>query len=62
MNSLPVPLWVLIPCALAIFYLGYRRWRRKPERVIKPGTLWLFPALLAAVILPPLYLQPHKPL
>jgi|GEM_PF-2228369 len=61
MDSLPIPLWVLIPCVLAIFYLGYRHWQRKPERVIRPGKLWLFPTLLAAIILPLLYLQPHKP-
>ena len=61
MEQLPIPLWVLIPCAAAILYLGYRRWRRKPERVLKPGRLWLFPAILAAIILPLLYLQPHKP-
>ncbi|MCB2014720.1 MAG: hypothetical protein R3E11_13195 [Sphingobium sp.] len=61
MEQLPVPLWVLIPCAAAILYLGYRRWQRKPERVLKPGRLWLFPTLLTAVILPLLYLQPHRP-
>ena len=61
MEQLPVPLWVLIPCVAAVLYLGWQRWQRKPERVLKPRTLWLFPAILAAVILPLLYLQPHKP-
>jgi len=61
MDRLPVPLWVLIPCVTAIFYLGYRRWKRKPERVLRPHRLWIFPAILAAVILPLLYFQPHRP-
>lgn len=61
MERLPVPLWVLVPCVLAIFYLGWRRWKRKPERAIRHDRLWLFPALLTAVILPLLYLLPHKP-
>lgn len=61
MGQLPVPLWVSIPCLAAILYLGWRHWRRKPERVLKPGRLWLFPAILAAIILPLLYLQPHRP-
>jgi len=61
MPDLPVPLWVLIPCAAAIFYLGYRRWQRKPERVLRHNRLWLLPTLLTAIILPLLYFQPHKP-
>ncbi|MGD9811837.1 MAG: hypothetical protein AB7U35_10970 [Sphingobium sp.] len=61
MSQIPVPLWVLIPCAAAIFYLGWRRWQRKPEWVLRPGRLWLLPAILAAIILPLLYLQPHRP-
>lgn len=61
MANLPVPLWVLIPCGLAIVYLGWRRWQRKPERVLRHNRLWLLPTLLTAVILPLLYLQPHKP-
>ena len=61
MPDFPVPLWVLIPCAAAIFYLGYRRWQRKPERVLRHNRLWLLPTLLTAIILPLLYFQPHKP-
>lgn len=59
--NLPVPLWVLIPCGAAILYLGYRHWQRKPERIIRANRLWLLPALLTAIILPLLYLQPHGP-
>ena len=61
MEQLPVPLWVLIPCALAILYLGWKRWQRKPERVLRHNRLWLLPMLLAAIILPLLYIEPHKP-
>lgn len=61
MTPLPVPLWVIIPCALAILYLGWKRWQRKPERVLRYDRLWLLPTLLAAIILPLLYIQPHKP-
>lgn len=59
--NLPVPLWVLIPCAAAILYLGYRHWQRKPERIIRANRLWLLPTLLTAIILPLLYMQPHRP-
>jgi hypothetical protein len=59
-NQLPVPLWVLIPCVAAIVYLGWKRWQRKPERVLRHNRLWIFPAILTAVILPLLYLQPHR--
>lgn len=61
MERWPIPLWVLLPCVAAILYLGYRHWQRKPERVLRPNRLWLFPTLLTAVILPLLYFQPHKP-
>tara|TARA_R110000782_G_scaffold48551_1_gene106192 strand:- start:34654 stop:35166 length:513 start_codon:yes stop_codon:yes gene_type:complete len=61
MQPLPIPLWVLVPCVLAILYLGYRHWQRKPERVLRHNRLWILPTLLAAIILPLLYLQPHKP-
>lgn len=57
----PVPLWILVPCAAAILYLGWRRWQRKPERVLRANRLWILPTLLTAVILPLLYLQPHRP-
>lgn len=57
----PVPLWVLIPCGLAILYLGWKRWQRKPERALRHERLWIAPTLLAAIILPLLYLQPHRP-
>lgn len=61
MAELPVPLWIVIPCALAILYLGWRHWQRKPERVLRHDRLWLLPTLMAAVILPLLYFQPHRP-
>ena len=61
MTGLPVPLWVIIPCAAAILYLGWKHWQRKPERVLRANRLWVLPTLLTAVILPLLYLQPHKP-
>ncbi len=61
MEDIPLPLWVLIPCAVAILYLGWKRWRRKPERVLRHNRLWLLPTMLTAIILPLLYLQPHKP-
>ncbi len=60
MQGLPVPLWVLLPCAAAILYLGYRHWLRKPERVLRHNRLWLLPTLLTGIILPLLYLQPHR--
>jgi hypothetical protein len=59
-NQLPVPLWVLAPCVAAIVYLGWKRWQRKPERVLRAHRLWIFPTLLTAVILPLLYFQPHR--
>lgn len=58
MNIFPIPPWVLIPCAFAILYLG---WRRKPERVLRHNRLWLLPTVLTALILPLLYFQPHRP-
>lgn len=61
MAQMPVPLWVLIPCGLAILYLGWKRWQRKPERPLRHDRLWIAPTLLAAIILPLLYLQPHRP-
>ena len=57
MAQLPVPLWVLIPCGLAILYLGWKRWQRKPERPLRHERLWIAPTLLTALILPLLYLQ-----
>ena len=59
MTDSPVPLWVLNPCLLAILYLGWKRWQRKPERVLRRNRLWVLPTVLTAVILPLVYLQPH---
>ncbi len=61
MERLPVPLWVVIPCGLAILYLGWKRWQRKPERALRHERLWVAPTMLTAIILPLLYFQPHRP-
>lgn len=61
MERLPVPLWVLMPCGLAILYLGWKRWQRKPERALRHERLWVAPTMLTAIILPLLYFQPHRP-
>lgn len=61
MASLPVPWWILIPAIVTVLYFGWRAWRRRPERVVRTNRLWLLPTCLAAIILPLLSLQPHKP-
>ena len=61
MPDIPLPAWIWIPAGLALLYLGWRWLSTRREREIRAHRLWMLPTLLAAIILPLVYLQPHKP-
>ncbi|TNE39110.1 MAG: hypothetical protein EP321_11445 [Sphingomonadales bacterium] len=61
MTDIHLPLLFWIPAGVVFLYFGWRWVSTRPEREIRAHRLWRLPALLAAVILPLVYLQPHKP-
>lgn len=61
MAATDLPLLFWLPAAIVFLYLGWRWLRTRREREIRVHRLWMLPTLLAAVILPLVYLQPHSP-
>lgn len=61
MSTIPVPLWLWGVVGLVLLIMAWRWWRSPREKELHAHRLWLMPTLLAAIILPLLYLQPHRP-
>jgi hypothetical protein len=54
-------IWFWIPLGLAAMLFGRRWLRHRREKIIHPDRLWRMPALMTAIILPLILLQPHRP-
>lgn len=62
MQGAPLLFWIGAGAGLGLLlFLGWRRLRHGHERELHAHRLWRVPALLTILILPLLFLQPHRP-
>ncbi|MPT46824.1 MAG: DUF1453 family protein [Sphingobium sp.] len=61
MNQGPVPLWLWGVIGLVLLVSAWRWWRSPREKEVRAHRLWIMPTMMTALILPLLYLQPHRP-